>query len=287
MKQNYTAPGWIVAGASRTAKAENTRVDVEVADLSEAHGEKTGPVIYNLLDSNSRGVAQPGSAPALGAGGRRFKSYRPDQFSLASSFFIFRNLRTDPFPSCAFGTEFAITELLPVILHLQTNFPVRPVLSFFRYGSQRFDSNIERVRHRQPLSYGLRSGGRKDCGTGARLQRLARLDRVRKLASFFVRERKEAAAAAPTPPPFSRDGDEAGDKGVWMSVSGWQTSTRCTSISWPPDWRSRFSADRYAVERPRDAPFRHPDGHVFRVGRGSKAKRADWLTCWVNSCDWD
>src|SRR3990172_6806162 len=27
-----------------------------------------------------RGVAQPGSAPALGAGGRRFKSSRPDQF---------------------------------------------------------------------------------------------------------------------------------------------------------------------------------------------------------------
>ena len=26
----------------------------------------------------SRGVAQPGSAPALGAGGRRFKSSRPD-----------------------------------------------------------------------------------------------------------------------------------------------------------------------------------------------------------------
>ena len=28
----------------------------------------------------SRGVAQPGSAPALGAGGPRFKSARPDQF---------------------------------------------------------------------------------------------------------------------------------------------------------------------------------------------------------------
>jgi hypothetical protein len=27
-----------------------------------------------------RGVAQPGSAPALGAGGPRFKSGRPDQF---------------------------------------------------------------------------------------------------------------------------------------------------------------------------------------------------------------
>jgi hypothetical protein len=26
-----------------------------------------------------RGVAQPGSAPALGAGGRKFKSSRPDQ----------------------------------------------------------------------------------------------------------------------------------------------------------------------------------------------------------------
>ena len=32
----------------------------------------------------SRGVAQPGSAPALGAGGPRFKSARPDQISLAS-----------------------------------------------------------------------------------------------------------------------------------------------------------------------------------------------------------
>src|SRR5262249_54248905 len=30
-------------------------------------------------NSFSRGVAQPGSAPALGAGGPRFKSARPDQ----------------------------------------------------------------------------------------------------------------------------------------------------------------------------------------------------------------
>ncbi len=29
-----------------------------------------------------RGVAQPGSAPALGAGGLRFKSGRPDQYFL-------------------------------------------------------------------------------------------------------------------------------------------------------------------------------------------------------------
>src|SRR5947209_13163182 len=45
-----------------------------------------GSVIIEKTLHNSRGVAQPGSAPALGAGGRRFKSYRPDQFP-------FRHLR--------------------------------------------------------------------------------------------------------------------------------------------------------------------------------------------------
>ena len=33
------------------------------------------------LASIARGVAQPGSAPALGAGGRRFESARPDNQS--------------------------------------------------------------------------------------------------------------------------------------------------------------------------------------------------------------
>src|SRR5262249_15076141 len=32
-----------------------------------------------VQDAGRRGVAQPGSAPALGAGGRPFKSARPDQ----------------------------------------------------------------------------------------------------------------------------------------------------------------------------------------------------------------
>jgi hypothetical protein len=32
-----------------------------------------------------RGVAQSGSAPALGAGSRRFKSSRPDHFFMSSS----------------------------------------------------------------------------------------------------------------------------------------------------------------------------------------------------------
>jgi hypothetical protein len=33
------------------------------------------------ITEHSRGVAQPGSAPALGAGGRAFKSPRPDQLN--------------------------------------------------------------------------------------------------------------------------------------------------------------------------------------------------------------
>src|SRR5882724_6728618 len=35
-----------------------------------------------------RGVAQPGSAPALGAGGQRFKSSRPDQLSISQVFIV-------------------------------------------------------------------------------------------------------------------------------------------------------------------------------------------------------
>ena len=34
-----------------------------------------------MLAIHCRGVAQPGSAPALGAGGRWFESSRPDHFS--------------------------------------------------------------------------------------------------------------------------------------------------------------------------------------------------------------
>jgi hypothetical protein len=36
--------------------------------------------------NDSRGVAQPGSAPALGAGGPRFKSARPDQSTRSPHF---------------------------------------------------------------------------------------------------------------------------------------------------------------------------------------------------------
>jgi hypothetical protein len=45
---------------------------------------RTGELAENrskIEDLQSRGVAQPGSAPALGAGGRWFESSRPDQIS--------------------------------------------------------------------------------------------------------------------------------------------------------------------------------------------------------------
>jgi hypothetical protein len=38
--------------------------------------------LVSFIIESCRGVAQPGSAPALGAGGPRFKSARPDQTSV-------------------------------------------------------------------------------------------------------------------------------------------------------------------------------------------------------------
>ena len=44
------------------------------------HCSKVLRIRGKMADSQSRGVAQPGSAPALGAGGRWFESSRPDHF---------------------------------------------------------------------------------------------------------------------------------------------------------------------------------------------------------------
>ena len=44
-----------------------------------------------------RDVAQPGSAPALGAGCRRFKSSRPDHFLFLKKNSIMKKLSNDPF----------------------------------------------------------------------------------------------------------------------------------------------------------------------------------------------
>jgi hypothetical protein len=69
---------------------------------------------------------------------------------------------------------------------------------------------------------------------------------------------------------FQQDGDEEGDKGVWMSV--WvddvdQMHRHCVAagleVTFPPTnmpWHVR------------EMHLRHPDGHVFRVGKGFEPK---------------
>ena len=45
------------------------------------YSNKVFPKVSCLFSTKaSRGVAQPGSAPVLGTGGRKFESCRPDQF---------------------------------------------------------------------------------------------------------------------------------------------------------------------------------------------------------------
>ncbi len=67
---------------------------------------------------------------------------------------------------------------------------------------------------------------------------------------------------------FGPEGDELGDKGVWMSI--WVEDVdsiheRCLAqgleVTWPPTdmpWNVR------------EMHVRHPDGHVFRISRGLK-----------------
>jgi uncharacterized glyoxalase superfamily protein PhnB len=67
---------------------------------------------------------------------------------------------------------------------------------------------------------------------------------------------------------FGPDGDETGDKGVWMSV--WvddvdaihrHSLARGVEVAWPP------------TDMPwgvREMHVRHPDGHVFRISTGSE-----------------
>ena len=58
-----------------------TLYPVSLRSLTNPFDRPEDQIRYNRY---SRGVAQPGSAPALGAGGRRFKSYRPDQFHFSN-----------------------------------------------------------------------------------------------------------------------------------------------------------------------------------------------------------
>jgi hypothetical protein len=72
---------------------------------------------------------------------------------------------------------------------------------------------------------------------------------------------------------FQQNGDEEGDKGVWMSV--WvgdvdEMHKQCVAagleVTFPPTdmpWNAR------------GMHLRHPDGHVFRVGRGLRAQKVE------------
>lgn len=65
---------------------------------------------------------------------------------------------------------------------------------------------------------------------------------------------------------FGKEGDQTGDKGVWMSV--WvedvdavhrECLKQGVEVAWPPtdmEWNVR------------EMHIRHPDGHVFRISRG-------------------
>ena len=105
--------------------------------------ERQAPDLFCETDLESeehfcRGVAQPGSAPALGAGGRRFKSYRPDQSSLSP--FIRELLRRPQdfarwFPHCSRPLNGSACDLpagnadIPGALSRSTNAPRGPVRS--------------------------------------------------------------------------------------------------------------------------------------------------------------
>ena len=65
---------------------------------------------------------------------------------------------------------------------------------------------------------------------------------------------------------FGDEGDQTGDKGVWMSI--WVENVdalhalfvvRGLEITWPP------TDEPWGV---REMHVRHPDGHVFRISRG-------------------
>ena len=65
---------------NRGQVAQVRRPGVAERSLKIGFGTPTGAHVISFIMKACRGVAQPGSAPALGAGGPRFKSARPDHF---------------------------------------------------------------------------------------------------------------------------------------------------------------------------------------------------------------
>ena len=81
--QTCALPISALAGADRSVRATRFHrwAKNRSSTLSPVAKNRTRALSYNRRGlPRSRGVAQPGSAPALGAGGPRFKSARPDHF---------------------------------------------------------------------------------------------------------------------------------------------------------------------------------------------------------------
>jgi hypothetical protein len=88
---------------------------------------------------------------------------------------------------------------------------------------------------------------------------------------FLCQGAQGGRGRGPNTTTFQQDGDEEADKGVWMSV--WvdnvdEMHRHCVAagleITFPPTdmpWKVR------------EMHLRHPDGHVFRVGRGIEPKK--------------
>jgi len=81
---------------------------------------------------------------------------------------------------------------------------------------------------------------------------------------FLCRDGQGGRGKSPVKMTFGPDGDQSGDKGVWMSL--WvddvdavhkECLAQGLDIAWPP------------TDMPwgvREMHLRHPDGHVFRIG---------------------
>jgi catechol 2,3-dioxygenase-like lactoylglutathione lyase family enzyme len=83
---------------------------------------------------------------------------------------------------------------------------------------------------------------------------------------FLCRDAQGGRGRGPNTTTFQNDGDEEGDKGVWMSV--WVEDVDAVH-------RECVAAGVEVTFPPTDMPWnvremhvRHPDGHVFRISRG-------------------
>ena len=71
-----------IGSIRRRAEDELRAEEVDTGSGNSLDRDSPYQVLSSAVSISRRGVAQPGSAPALGAGGRRFKSSRPDHLQV-------------------------------------------------------------------------------------------------------------------------------------------------------------------------------------------------------------